>query len=253
MVTLSYDPEFVPTEVRVDDDSLRVTFSSGLQVATPVSRFPRLERATPEQRKVWRLIGKGDGIHWPEVDEDISVKGLFSGHLGSISHPVEEIPKLIGELYKTTRRLNELFRGRPFTPDGHLVGSIGEVVAEYIYELKLERCSTPQVDAHTADERTVQIKLTGEHGKSYGVRWSSRTQLETPDLLLCLKLTREGFAEVYNGPFPLDLLQGRADQKNGQVALTVKRLAERNPSLLPKTHSFASINRWFSPQLTDVA
>ena len=79
MTTSGFDPALVPAEVSVDDAMIRVRFASGLELATPVSRFPRLQKASPEKRKAWRLIGRGDGIHWPDVDEDISVRGLFPG------------------------------------------------------------------------------------------------------------------------------------------------------------------------------
>lgn len=253
MTSSGYNADFVPLDVSVDDSMIRVRFTSGLEVATPVSRFPRLMGATPEQRKVWRLIGRGDGIHWPEVDEDISVRGLFAGVRPVAPSAMEEIPALIGDLYKTTGRLNEIFQGRPFTPDGHLVGSIGEVVAEYVYGLSLQPCSTPRVDAHTQEGRSVQIKLTGENGTSYGVRWSSNEDAECPELLICLKLTRKGFEEVYNGPFPVELLRGKKDQSNGQVNLSAKRLQALNPHTVPQKHKFESINRWFTPQLSDVA
>jgi hypothetical protein len=247
------DPDFVPLDVKVDDAMIRVRFESGLELATPVARFPRLQKATPEQRNVWRLIGNGDGIHWPEVDEDISVRGLFFGARFPPANAIEEVPSLIGDLYKTTRRLNTIFQGRPFTPDGHLVGSIGEVVAEYVYGLTLERCSMPRIDARKND-RTIQIKLTGENGTAYGFRWSSKEEdVDCPDLLICLKLTAKGFEEIYNGPFPLDLLRGKSDQKNGQISISVSRLRERNPSALPHEHTFESINRWFVPQLSHVA
>jgi hypothetical protein len=253
MTTSGFDPDLVPVDVRVDDAMIRVRFQSGLELATPLARFPRLQNATPEQRNVWRLIGRGDGIHWPEADEDISVRGLFSGLRPLPSSAIEEVPVLIGELFKVTRRLNSIFEGRPFTPDGHLVGSIGEVVAEYIYGVRLEPCSTAFVDARTRDQRTVQIKLTGENGRSYGVRWSGRPELVPPDFLICLKLNSDGFTEIYNDVFPVDLLADRKIPSNGQLALSVKSLLSRNRSVLPKVNSFDSINRWFAPRFQDVA
>ncbi len=253
MTTSGFDPELVPLDVSVDDAMIRVRFSGGLELATPVSRFPRLAQATPEQRRVWRLVGRGDGIHWPEVDEDISVRGLFAGVRPVSRSAMEEVPALIGDLLRATDRLNTMFQGRPFTPDGHLVGSIGEVVAEYVYGLRLEPCSTPRIDARTKDGRTVQIKLTGEKGTSYGIRWSSGDVVEAPELLICLKLTRMGFEEIYNGPFPVALLQGRKDQSNGQVSVAVKGLRELNPRTLPLEQRFETINRWFARQLSHVA
>ena len=120
---------------------------------------------------------------------------------------MQELPRLIAELYRVTRRLGALF-SRPFTPDGHLVGSIGEVVAEYLYDLVLEYRSTPQIDAHTKQVQTAQIKLTGEQGKSFGFRWSSAMEAAHADLLVCLKLTSSGFEEIYADVFHRRLSNG---------------------------------------------
>ena len=57
---------------------LIVTLVDGRRVSAPLAWFPRLLRATPEQRANWRLIGRGIGIHWDEVDEDISVRTLLA-------------------------------------------------------------------------------------------------------------------------------------------------------------------------------
>lgn len=245
--------DLIPVDVAVDEFMIRVRFNGGLEIATPVARFPRLAQATSEQKTHWRLIGRGDGVHWPDVDEDISVRTLLSQPARKPVSRIEEVPVLIGDLIKTTKRLNTLFAGRPFTPDGHLVGSIGEVVAEYIYGVRLEPCSTPQVDAHTQDGRSVQIKLTGANGNSFGFRWSNRTPTKAAILLIALKLTEKGFEEIYNGPFPEDLLRGRRDTSNGQISISLAKLRELNPSLLHHEQSFESINRWFAVGLREVA
>jgi hypothetical protein len=65
------------TDVQVTDDALRVVLADGREVAVPLAWFPRLLDATPEQRRNWRLIGRGQGVHWPDVDEDISVASLL--------------------------------------------------------------------------------------------------------------------------------------------------------------------------------
>ena len=65
-------------EVRCTDRTLHVRLADGREIAAPVAWFPRLQKATPEQRKEWRLIGEGVGIHWESVDEDISVEGLLA-------------------------------------------------------------------------------------------------------------------------------------------------------------------------------
>jgi hypothetical protein len=245
--------DLIPVAVSVDDAMLKVSFNGGSQIWAPVSRYPRLSQATPSQRENWRLIGRGDGIHWPEIDEDISILSLLRIPRSSVSSRFEEVPALIGDLLKTTQRLNTLFEGRPFTPDGHLVGSIGEVVAEYVYDLRLQPASTPQIDAHTKDGRSVQIKLTGAKGTSFGIRWSSRMKTPHADLLVALKLSEAGFAEIYNGPFPTDLLEGRPDASNGQLSIAISKLSDRNSSTLPVVNSFDSINRWFTPKFSNVA
>ena len=64
-------------QVSVTEDRLLVTLADGRELAAPLAWFPRLSDATPKQRKNWRLIGRGQGIHWPDVDEDISVASLL--------------------------------------------------------------------------------------------------------------------------------------------------------------------------------
>ena len=65
--------------VEVTDDTLTAELSDGRTVSVPLSWYPRLIHATPEERRNWRLIGAGEGIHWPAVDEDISVEMLLGG------------------------------------------------------------------------------------------------------------------------------------------------------------------------------
>jgi hypothetical protein len=64
-------------DVSVLDDRLVVVLADGRELAAPLAWFPRLLEATPEQRRNWRFIGRGHGIHWSDIDEDISVAGLL--------------------------------------------------------------------------------------------------------------------------------------------------------------------------------
>ena len=64
--------------VLVSDRSLDVRLEDGRTVSVPLAWFPRLLAATPEQRDNWRLIGRGVGIHWPDLDEDISTENLLA-------------------------------------------------------------------------------------------------------------------------------------------------------------------------------
>jgi hypothetical protein len=65
--------------VRVTDDVLIVELSDGRIVSVLLAWYPRLLHGTPQERRNWRLIGKGEGIHWPDLDEDISVENLLLG------------------------------------------------------------------------------------------------------------------------------------------------------------------------------
>jgi Protein of unknown function (DUF2442) len=64
-------------DVRFTDDALVVRLSDAREVSVPLEWFPRLRKADPEQRKNWRFIAKGIGIHWEDVDEDIAVSTLL--------------------------------------------------------------------------------------------------------------------------------------------------------------------------------
>jgi hypothetical protein len=66
-------------EVQVTDHELTVTLADGRRISVPLAWFPRLLHATPHQRNTWELLGDGEGIHWPEIDEDLSVEGLLAG------------------------------------------------------------------------------------------------------------------------------------------------------------------------------
>jgi hypothetical protein len=134
------DDDQIPVEVQVDESMIRVRFSGGLEVATPVARFPWLKNANPAQLARWELVGGGCGIHWPD------------------------------------------------------------------------------------------------------------------EILLCLKMITDGFIEIYNGPFPVELLEGKTSS-NGQVPLSVKKLLSLNPRCSPIVGSFDFINRWFksTPELAEVA
>ena len=65
--------------VRVTSDTLHVDLSDGRTISVPVAWYPRLAHATADERKGWRLIAQGRGIHWEAIDEDVSVEGLLAG------------------------------------------------------------------------------------------------------------------------------------------------------------------------------
>ena len=66
-------------DVTVTEDTLSVELSDGRTISVPLDWYPRLTHANKEERANWRIIGKGQGIHWQDLDEDISVEGLLAG------------------------------------------------------------------------------------------------------------------------------------------------------------------------------
>jgi hypothetical protein len=131
---------------------------------------------------------------------------------------VQEIPKLIKELYGIVDSLEALFPGRHFTPDGHLVGSIGEVLAAYYYDLELLPASAEGHDAEAKDGRKVQIKATQR--KSIGIR-------SCPQHLIVMKIFSNGDTkEVFNSPGKLAWDNTGKMQKNGQRSISLTKLAK---------------------------
>jgi hypothetical protein len=65
--------------VQVTEDELIISLTDGRRVSAPLVWFPRLLNASPAMRAEWRFIGDGEGVHWPEADEDISVEALLLG------------------------------------------------------------------------------------------------------------------------------------------------------------------------------
>jgi hypothetical protein len=73
------DHEFIATKVWFSDDSLHVALDDGREVKVPLEFYPTLNKATQKQRENYELIGLGTAIHWPDVDQDLSVEGIVLG------------------------------------------------------------------------------------------------------------------------------------------------------------------------------
>ena len=133
-----------------------------------------------------------------------------------------EVPALLGSLYRIVDGLEALFPGRKFTPDGHLVGSIGEAVAARMFDLCLLPASTPEHDATTADRQTlVQIKLTqGKRGVALRAE---------PKHLLVLRLGPDLCVEmVYNRRGRAAWSAAGKMQRNGQRVISIVKLRDLN-------------------------
>src|SRR4030067_2131055 len=81
--------------VKVTGNTLTVDLSDGRTISAPLAWFPRLVHATQEERNNWRLIGKGHGIHWKDIDEDISIEGLIAGRPSGESQ--EAVKRWLGQ------------------------------------------------------------------------------------------------------------------------------------------------------------
>lgn len=147
-------------------------------------------------------------------------------------HPIESVPRLIVRLYEIVDELERKF-GRRFTPDGHLVGSIGEVVAAHRYGLSLLDHSAEGHDAKVGGI-LVQVKATQR---------SAVALRSEPQHLIVLHISPRGVAtEIYNGPGAPVWGNAGPVQKNGQRAIGLSKLkkmaAEVAPILrLPQTNS----------------
>jgi hypothetical protein len=126
-------------------------------------------------------------------------------------------PKLLKRIYSAVEELEAMFPGRHFTPDGHLVGSLGEALASYYYGIKLSSASAERHDG-IRGRKKVQIKAT------QGIRIAISSE---PEHLLVLRLERNGeFVEEYNGPGSLvwSLVSHKPRPKNGQFQVSLVAL-----------------------------
>ena len=128
----------------------------------------------------------------------------------------EMVAEKIKTLYRVSHELEELFPGRHYTPDGHMIGSIGEALAACCYGLTLFEAGRETHDAQAPDGRLVQIKAT----QIDRVALSSQ-----PNWLLVLQIHPDGtFSEVYNGPGELAWAHCGKMQKNGQSPISLAKL-----------------------------
>ena len=122
----------------------------------------------------------------------------------------------IKQLYKITNELEQTYPGRKFTVDGHLVGSIGEVIVAEHYGLSLLPNSTKTHDAVSKEGKQVQIKAT----QVKGIAISSE-----PDYLIVIRILPDGsWEEIYNGPGKAAWDNAGKMQKNGQRPISLSKL-----------------------------
>ncbi len=88
MSTSKIEAEPLAVGIDVSDTMLHLVLDDGRELSVPIEWFPRLRDAAAKERGNWRFIGHGEGIHWPDIDEDISVAGLLRGRV--IRRPKEK-------------------------------------------------------------------------------------------------------------------------------------------------------------------
>ena len=94
-------PTPLATHVKVSGDTLLVQLADGRSIAAPLEWYPRLSHATAKERNSWRLIAGGQGIHWPAIDEDVSVANLLAGQPSAESQ--SSLKKWLAERSKPSR------------------------------------------------------------------------------------------------------------------------------------------------------
>lgn len=77
MITLSVKINSLAVDVQIENNALHFMLADGREISAPLEWFPRLRDATDDQRRKWRFIGNGVGVHWSDVDEDIAVSTLM--------------------------------------------------------------------------------------------------------------------------------------------------------------------------------
>lgn len=137
---------------------------------------------------------------------------------------IGEIPGLVSQFQVIVMRLEELFPGRRFTLDGHLVGSLAEVIAAYMYDIELLPGSHKCHDG--------RCRRTGVNVQIKGTQRSRVTMYAEPDHLIVLRLAAGRAEEVYNGPGAAPWAAAGPLAKNGQRTIsltTLRRLAQDIP------------------------
>lgn len=132
---------------------------------------------------------------------------------------------LVKQLYATVNELETMLPGRHFTPDGHMVGSLGECMVADAYNLELKTASNKGYDAITQTGLEVEIKATQSNSVAF------RSQ---PQHTIIIKILRDGtFEEIYNGPGALvwDQFKGKRLPTNGQFQIALNKLRQLNQTV----------------------
>lgn len=170
-----------------------------------------------ERRRPWALFLLHRPARCAPVLAESVAPAIFGADTVAAPLNLERFPQILRSIYDAVDELERMFPGRRFTPDGHLVGSIGEALASYHYGIALSPSSAECHDGYCG-ERQVQVKAT----QGSKVALSSE-----PEHLLVLRIHRDGaFLEVYNGPGApaWALVSHKPRPKNGQYQISLAAL-----------------------------
>ena len=134
----------------------------------------------------------------------------------------EKLQSLVKQLYSTVNELEAMFPGRHFTPDGHMVGSLGECLVADAYDLELMTASNKGFDALTPEGIEVEIKATQSNTVAFRSEHAHT---------IVIKINKDGsFEEVFNGPGSIVWQQfdGKKVPSNGQFQISITKLAQLN-------------------------
>jgi len=137
----------------------------------------------------------------------------------------DKFQALVKQLYALVNELEAMFPGRHFTPDGHMVGSLGECLVADAYNLELKTASNKGYDAVTETGLEVEIKATQSNSVAF------RSQ---PQHTIVIKILRDGtFEEIYNGPGALvwEQFKDRRLLSNGQFQVSLNKLRQLNQTV----------------------
>jgi hypothetical protein len=137
----------------------------------------------------------------------------------------QKFKRIVRDLYALVVDLESMFPGRPFTPDGHMVGSLGECLVANAYGVTLMPPSNKGYDAITKDGEKVEIKAT--QGKSVAFR-------SCPEKAIVIRIMKDGtFEECFNGPGGLiwQQFEGRTISSNGQFQISLSKVKRLNESV----------------------
>ncbi|MDF2176998.1 hypothetical protein P2G88_01860 [Aliiglaciecola sp. CAU 1673] len=143
----------------------------------------------------------------------------------------DKLKELIRQLYDIVQRLHEM-TGRHFTPDGHMVGSLGEVLVADLYGLDLMTASNAGFDAISPCGKEVEIKCT----QSTSVAFRYDGVKTAPESVIVIKLHKDGsFDEIYNGSGERiwKILEGRKIPDNGQLSVSLNQLIKLQAEVSP--------------------